>query len=41
MKDAFTAMRNTLLTAKLDAYNFDLKSIGLTQQYLSNRKQRE
>ena len=26
MKDAFTAMRNTLLTAKLDAYNFDLKN---------------
>ena len=29
-----------LLIAKLDVYGFDIKSVKLIQQYLSNRKQR-
>ena len=43
MKDlskAFDCLHHKLLIAKLDAYGFDIKSVKLIQQYLSNRKQR-
>ena len=42
MKDlskAFDSLHHELLIAKLDAYGFDIKSVKLIQQYLSNRKQ--
>ena len=37
---AFDCLHHELLIAKLDAYGFDIKSVKLIQQYLSNRKQR-
>ena len=40
LSKAFDCLRNELLMAKLDAYGFDIKSVKLIQQYLSNRKQR-
>ena len=36
---AFDCLHHELLNAKLDAYGFDIKSVKLIQQYLSNRKQ--
>ena len=35
---AFDCSHNELVIAMLDAYGFDLKSIRLIQQYLSNGK---
>ena len=40
LSKAFDCLHHELLIAKLDAYGFDIKSVKLTQQYLSNRKQR-
>ena len=40
LSKAFDCLRHELLIAKLDAYGFDIKSVKLIQQYLSNRKQR-
>ena len=37
---AFDRFHHELFIAELDAYDFDIKSVGLIQQYLSNRKQR-
>ena len=37
---AFDCLHHELLAAKLDAYGFDIKSVKLIQQYLSNKKQR-
>ena len=37
---AFDRLHHELLIAELDAYDFDIKSVELIQQYLSNRKQR-
>ena len=37
---ACDCLHHELLIAKLDAYGFDIKSVKLIQQYLSNRKQR-
>ena len=37
---AFDCLHHELLIAKLDAQGFDIKSVKLIQQYLSNRKQR-
>ena len=37
---AFNCLHHELLRAKFDAYGFDIKSVKLIQQYLSNRKQR-
>ena len=37
---AFDCLYCEVLLAKLVAYGFDLKSIRLIKQYLSNRKQR-
>ena len=33
-------LHHELIIAKLDVYGFDIKSVKLIQQYLSNRKQR-
>ena len=38
LSKVFDCLHHELLIAKLDAYDFDLKSVKLTQQYLSNRK---
>ena len=40
LSKAFDCLHHELLIAKLDAYGFDIKSMELIQQYLSNRKQR-
>ena len=40
LSKAFDCLHHELLIAKLDAYGFDIKSVKLIQQYLSNRKQR-
>ena len=40
LSKAFDCLHHELLIAKLDAYGFDIKSMKLIQQYLSNRKQR-
>ena len=40
LSKAFDCLHHELLTAKLEAYGFDIKSVKLIQQYLSNRKQR-
>ena len=40
LSNAFDCLHHELLIAKLDAYGFDIKSVKLIQQYLSNRKQR-
>ena len=40
LSKAFDCLHHELLIAKLDAYGFDIKSMKLMQQYLSNRKQR-
>ena len=37
---AFDCLHHELLTAKLDAFGFDIKSVKSIQQYFSNRKQR-
>ena len=37
---AFNCLHHGLLIAKLDAYDFDIQSVKLIQQYLSNRKRR-
>ena len=40
LSKAFDCLHHELLIAKLDAYGFDIKSVKLIQQYLSNKKQR-
>ena len=40
LSKAFDCLHHELLIAKLDTYGFDIKSVKLIQQYLSNRKQR-
>ena len=40
LSKAFDCLHHELLIAKLNAYGFDIKSMKLIQQYLSNRKQR-
>ena len=40
LSKAFDCLHHELLITKLDAYGFDIKSVKLIQQYLSNRKQR-
>ena len=40
ISNAFDCLHHGLLIAKLDAYGFDIKSVKLIQQYLSNAKQR-
>ena len=40
LSKAFDSLRNGLLIAKLYVYHFDITSLKLFQQYLSNRKQR-
>ena len=40
LSKAFDCLHHELLIAKLDAYGFDIKSVKLIQQYLSNRKQK-
>ena len=40
LSKAFDCLHHELLIAKLDAYGFDIKSVKLIQQHLSNRKQR-
>ena len=40
LSKAFDYLHHELLIAKLEAYGFDIKSVKLIQQYLSNRKQR-
>ena len=40
LSKAFDCLHHELLIAKLDVYGFDIKSVKLIQQYLSNRKQR-
>ena len=40
LSKAFDCLHHELLIAKPDANGFDLKSMRLIQQYLSNRKQR-
>ena len=40
LSKAFDCLHNELLIAKLDGYCFDIKSVKLIQQYLSNRNQR-
>ena len=37
---AFDCLHHEILIAKLDADGFDVKSVKLIQQYLSNRKQK-
>ena len=37
---AFDSLYHELLIAKINAYGFDIKSVKLIEQYLSNRKQR-
>ena len=37
---AFDCLHHSLLIAQLDTYGFDIKSVILIQQHLSNRKQR-
>ena len=38
--NAFDCLHHGLLIAKLDAYDFDIKSVKLIQQDISYRKQR-
>ena len=40
LSKAFDCLHHELVIARLDAYGFDIKSVKLIQQYLSNRKQR-
>ena len=40
LSKAFDCLHHELSIAKVDAYGFVIKSVKLTQQYLSNRKQR-
>ena len=40
LSKVFACLNHELLLAKLDTYGFDIKSVKLIQQYLSNRKQR-
>ena len=40
LSKAFDCLHNELSIAKLDANGFDIKSVKLIQQYLSNKKQR-
>ena len=40
LSKVFACLNHELLLAKLDTYGFDVKSVKLIQQYLSNRKQR-
>ena len=40
LSKAFDCLHQEPLIAELDAYGFDIKSVKLIQQYLSNRKQR-
>ena len=40
LSKTFDCLHHELLIAKLDAYGFDIKSVKLIQQHLSNRKQR-
>ena len=40
LSKTFDCLHHELLIAKLDAYSFDIKSLKLIQQYISNRKQR-
>ena len=40
LSKAFDCLHHELLIAELDAYGFDIKSVKLIQQHLSNRKQR-
>ena len=40
LSKAFDYLHHELLIANLDAFGFDIKSVKLIQQYLSNRKQR-
>ena len=39
LSKAFECLHHELLIAKLDAYGFDITSVKLIQQWLSNRKQ--
>ena len=39
LSKAFDCLHHELLIAKLDAYGFDITSVKLIQQWLSNRKQ--
>ena len=38
LSKAFDCLHHELLIAKLDAYGFDIKSVKIIQQYISNRK---
>ena len=40
LSKAFDCLHHGLFLAKLHAYGFDIKSLKLVQQYLSNGKQR-
>ena len=40
LSKAFDCLHHEMLIAKLDAYGFDINSVKLIQQYISNRKQR-
>ena len=40
LSKAFACLHHKLLIAKLGAYGFDVNSVKLIQQYLSNIKQR-
>ena len=40
LSEAFDGLHHELLIANIDAYGFDIMSVKLIQQYLSNRKQR-
>ena len=40
LSKAFDCLHHGLLITKLDAYDFDVKSVKLIQQYFSIRKQR-
>ena len=40
LSKAFACLPHDLLTAKLNAYGFSMKSLRLIQKFLSNRKQR-
>ena len=37
---AFACLHHEILIGKSDAYGFDIRTVKLIQQYLSNRKQR-
>ena len=40
LSKAYDCLHHGLLITKLDAYSFDIKSVKLIQQYLSNKKER-